>query len=271
MNAEIAGRNSRAYRGRNDDQENAIRQQQFDLNKQVVNEATARMAQQDAVWQEGMSRYQRAINAGDDPAAADLEILAPLRQAGSGTKATNLQPPNDNRVVNLGRGGVGVVNTRTKDFDILNEPTPIPEKAAPAVKLDAATVSKRNLLEDEIKANRRSLNSTTRRSEKVRLQSEIDAAQASLDALLAPTQQPVTAPTATATTPPPMSFMGTPGGQNLIPPREASGSMVPPMPGLSAPQSETEIPPAASREVGRTYNLPKGQFKWTGNGWVKVQ
>lgn len=64
--------------------QNAIAQREMELQEQVSRDAIARMAQQDSVWQEGMSRYERAINAGDDPEAAEMEILTPLIEAGFG-------------------------------------------------------------------------------------------------------------------------------------------------------------------------------------------
>src|SRR5688572_12084196 len=60
-----------------------IRQQEFDLQKQEQDEIARRLGERDTMWQDAVSRYERAVNSGEDAAAADMEILQPLRDGGS--------------------------------------------------------------------------------------------------------------------------------------------------------------------------------------------
>jgi len=90
ISAQFAAVNQRASEA---SMENAIRNRQAALQEKVSKDAGARMAANDTVWQEGMSRYERAVNAGDDKQAAQFEILEPLRMAGFGGGDVAIKPP----------------------------------------------------------------------------------------------------------------------------------------------------------------------------------
>lgn len=184
--AELAGRQAMA-RQRADEAagELALAQQQFGLERQAQQEAAARIGQQDAVMQEAQSRYQRAINSGDDPAAADLEILQPLRDVtGGGRRAAASAEPR-NQLFNLGDGEVISVNPVDGTKQTIN-PMREQNTGTRSSPLDRATSSKLKSLEANIADHQRRLNNPeTPRSRREGLIKELEKLNAERDALFA--------------------------------------------------------------------------------------
>lgn len=60
------------------------------------------------------------------------------------------------------------------------------------------------------------------------------------------------------------------GGPGVAPP---TGEAAPPPTGQAAPAptGQSSVPPVAQRQTGQVYTTPKGQFKWMGNGWQRVE
>jgi hypothetical protein len=103
-------------RSRSVESDIAFQQQKLDLQKQVHADAGARLAKQDALWQDGMKKYQDAITGGTDPATAEMQYLEPLKMASGHTGATprNFKPPSEwGTPMNVGSGEIIQVNPTT--------------------------------------------------------------------------------------------------------------------------------------------------------------
>lgn len=160
--AELAGRQAAAsQRAAEAQMENSIRQQNFDLEKSAQDEVARRMGERDAAWQEGMSRYERAVNSGDTAAAADAEILQPLRSiAETGSRSTASRPAQSEWSVVNTPSGPGRLNKVTGEFELgegYAAPAPKTGSTSKSAAETPAQKSQRTILMNEIRDTQREM------------------------------------------------------------------------------------------------------------------
>jgi hypothetical protein len=129
-------------RNRSVESDIAFQQQKLDLQKQVHADAGARLAKQDAMWQDGMKKYQDAITGGTDPATAEMQYLEPLKMASGHTGATprNFKPSSEwGTPMNVGSGEIIQVNPTTGESRTVHEAKQKPDNRTVASILDKET------------------------------------------------------------------------------------------------------------------------------------
>lgn len=234
--AELAGRQAAAsQRAQEAAGEIGIKQQQFDEYKRLQDDVAARRGQNDVLAAEGRSRYDRAINSGETPAAADLEILQPLRDTGvlaitsapvAPTRAHLFKSGDD--VVSIAPNGVSTIAYKGKEKVPADKYDPI-EK----LNYDKALGSAYNRVNE---AHRAVIKATDQESRDL-AQGEYVAAREAIKKLEKPTFV-ATPGTATTAAPkvfqppvrPPTAFIGDIGGanQSQLPAGPGMGGTPPP-------------------------------------------